>query len=401
MVITDDADPVSVLTPRLCILKREEGESFGFRLRVERGCHGHVIRQVTASGVADCSGLKDGDRLLEVNESFVVDFTHLELAMRIKLSGNQLCLLVLDGEVYDQAVLEGHDLQAIARAHRGVGYSPPRLFHITRDTHSGFGVNFLPLEGQKGQFLVSVVRGGSAERAGVCQGDRLLWIDGAAVSDLSHRGLSKVWNPTSHPTAGPSTPRRISRVKKCRDHMTILVIDMESEKSYAHRRMPILPTMARSYNLPYRPRKLHLALGSEGYGFLLREEKTPSGRKAHVMREVDHGSPAEEAGMQEGDELLEVNGREVESLAHKDIVDRIRKSGQQVSLTIITSCGQQYYKQLGLSALLLFYGTNENLALHPVVAVEVPKEQPAVWPTKPSPRLCIFEKGPPKTLVEN
>ncbi|CAB1315811.1 unnamed protein product, partial [Coregonus sp. 'balchen'] len=341
MVISDDAEPCSGPTPRLCILKREEGESFSFHLRVERGCLGHVIRQVTPWGVAERGGLRDGDRLLEVNESFVDDITHLEL-----------CLLVLDGEEYDQAVSQGHDLQALARTHRGEGCSPPRLCHIIRDTASGLGVNFLPVEGEKGQISVSLLSGGPAERAGVRRGDRLLWIDGDTVSELTHSVLSKM-----------------------------------SEQSYARRRMPILPTLAGSHhNLPHTPRKLHLVPGPEGYGFLLREEMTPSGCKAHVMREVDQGSPAEEAGIEEGDLLLEVNGEAVESLGHEDIVDRVRKSGQQLDLSPLLFCGSNAVEQVK---------EKENLAPPPLpVVVEVPKEEPVVLPTVPSPRLCVLQKGP-------
>lgn len=63
----------------MCVLKREEGESFGFHLRLEKGHPGHVIRQVELMGVAEKSGLRDGDRLLEVNEMFVDDVDHMEV----------------------------------------------------------------------------------------------------------------------------------------------------------------------------------------------------------------------------------------------------------------------------------------------------------------------------------
>lgn len=66
-------------SPRLCVLKREEGESYGFHLRVERGRHGHIIRNVVLGGVAGCSGLQDGDRLLEVNNCYVDGVPHPEV----------------------------------------------------------------------------------------------------------------------------------------------------------------------------------------------------------------------------------------------------------------------------------------------------------------------------------
>lgn len=36
------------------------------------------------------------------------------------------------------------------------------------------------------------VAGGAAEKAAVCPGDRLVWINGAMVSDLTHSALSKM-----------------------------------------------------------------------------------------------------------------------------------------------------------------------------------------------------------------
>jgi len=38
------------------------------------------------------------------------------------------------------------------------------------------------------------MKGGAAERAGVKKGDRLIWIDGAMVSELTHSAISRMVN---------------------------------------------------------------------------------------------------------------------------------------------------------------------------------------------------------------
>ncbi|XP_047463946.1 PDZ domain containing 3b isoform X2 [Mugil cephalus] len=374
MVITDDI--ASSPSPRLCVLKREEDESYGFNLRVEKGRQGHIVRNVVPGGVADRGGLRDGDRLLEINNRYTDDLPHSEVARMIKVSGHQMCLLVLDGEEYEKAVSRGQDIRGLTRDDKS--FQPPRLCHITRDPASGLGISFTPLEGVKGQFSVSPVAGGAAEKAGVRKGDRLVWMDGAVVSDLTFSALTRM-------------------MKKCGNYITILVIDTESEKYYTQKRMPILPTMAVPYNLPYRARKLHLDSGPKGYGFLLRLEKVTSGRTYHVLREVDKGSPAEKAGMKDGELLLEVNGESVESLSHEEIVERVKQSGQQVTLTAISPLGLDFYTKLGLSPVLFYEGdaaAEKEKQSNVPASANSPQSPRNEMDALRKPRLYSLEKGP-------
>uniref|UniRef100_A0A3Q2YWW3 NHERF family PDZ scaffold protein 4b n=1 Tax=Hippocampus comes TaxID=109280 RepID=A0A3Q2YWW3_HIPCM len=282
--------------PRLCVLKKEEGEAYGFHLRVEWVKQGHIIRNVVSGGIAGRCGLEDGDRLLEVNNVYVEDAPHQEVNQRIKLSGHHLCLLVLDGDAYEKATAKGHDLRDLVKAYKGEDLKPPRLCHITRDPVLGLGMKFTPFcpfchIAEKGCFSVSLVPGGAAEKAGVLKGDRLVWMNGAVM-------------------------------KKCGKYITILVIDSKSEK---------------------KSKKLELDLAPEGYGFLLRFEK------------VDTGSPAERAGIRDGDVLLEVNGESVELLQHDEIVTRVRESGRHISLTTVIPQGHEFYTQVGFLLHSIFY----------------------------------------------
>lgn len=71
-----------------------------------------------------------------------------KIARQIHISGTQLCLLLLDGKQYDQAVAQGCNLKTLARAQRGEDWDPPRLCHIPRDSEQGFGLRILPVEGK-------------------------------------------------------------------------------------------------------------------------------------------------------------------------------------------------------------------------------------------------------------
>lgn len=65
------AEPDPTITPRLCLLKRVECQTFGFHLRLDRTGQGYEITNVEPWSPAEQSGLQAEDRLLEVNEENV------------------------------------------------------------------------------------------------------------------------------------------------------------------------------------------------------------------------------------------------------------------------------------------------------------------------------------------
>ncbi|CAL8350147.1 unnamed protein product [Lota lota] len=337
LVISDDPEPHPCPVPRLCQLKRAEGQGFGFRLRAVQGKRGHVVREVEPHSPADMGGLRDGYRVLEVNQEYVDNMEFPELLRKIQRCGLRVFLLVLREEEYEQAVSWCLDLQAVARSHRGDNQDhKARLCHVTRNPVQGLGITIRHVQGQKGQYFLSTLTAGPAERAGVRNGDKLIWVNGVTVANLTFSALNKIF-------------------KRSSIYVTLLVMDRESESSCIKRRIPVVPDLAQCLGLAHRPKTMHLVQGPDGYGFLLRQEKlSVSGRIVHLLREVEAGSPAEEAGMEDGDMMLAINGEAVENMEHELIVQRIRESGQRVSLTTITLKGRDYYRQLDLSPLLFY-----------------------------------------------
>lgn len=65
------AEPEPSPVPRVCHLKCLEGQNFGFYLQVDQSSLALEVRAVEPWSPAELSGLRDGDRVLEVNEEFV------------------------------------------------------------------------------------------------------------------------------------------------------------------------------------------------------------------------------------------------------------------------------------------------------------------------------------------
>lgn len=66
--------------PRVITLSKKPKQTFGFYLRVENGEEGHLIRCLEMGGPAELAGMKDGDRILRVNGTFVDECSHSEVS---------------------------------------------------------------------------------------------------------------------------------------------------------------------------------------------------------------------------------------------------------------------------------------------------------------------------------
>ncbi|XP_061683601.1 Na(+)/H(+) exchange regulatory cofactor NHE-RF3-like isoform X2 [Syngnathoides biaculeatus] len=331
LVVTDDFDRNPL--PILYQLRRVEGQNFGFYLQNTTDKQGLEIKDIDPWSPAERSGLTEGDKVLEVNDEYVVNMDFFKVARKIQSCGLHLFLLVLKRDDYDQAVCTGVDLQMLATASKGGPCSRPRLCHINRHQHCGLGMTLISGQGLKGHCVLSVGAGSPAEKAGVISGDRLVWMNGVITSNLTDVSINK-------------------SLKKSTDSVTMLLIDSESESSYIRRKIPILPVLAGHCSLPHSAKTMHLVKGPEGYGFLLRQEKLPHSQQiGNILRDVDKGSPAEEAGMEDGDLLLAVNGEQVEFMEHDDIVKRVRKCSERVSFTTISMQGRHLFRALGISPL--------------------------------------------------
>ena len=92
-----------------------------------------------------------------------------------------------------------------------------------------------------------------------------------------------------------------------------------------------------------RPRLCHLRKWADfqGYGFNLHAEK---GKPGQFIGKVDPESPAESAGLREGDRIVEVNGTNVSMENHQQVVERIKTVTDETTFLVVDDLTDTYYR---------------------------------------------------------
>jgi len=82
----------------------------------------------------------------------------------------------------------------------------------------------------------------------------------------------------------------------------------------------------------------------------------------HYIGEIDKGSPAERAGLKNGDRLVAVNGEEINNCTHEQVVNKIGKEGNKCCLLVLDAETEKIYKLVShfQSITLLQYRNNLN-----------------------------------------
>ncbi|GIY25411.1 hypothetical protein CEXT_233801 [Caerostris extrusa] len=92
------------------------------------------------------------------------------------------------------------------------------------------------------------------------------------------------------------------------------------------------------------PRLCHLIKWADfdGYGFNLHAEKSRTGQ---FIGKVDDDSPAQHAGLQEGDRIIEVNGVNIANENHRQVVERIKSISNETKLLVVDEEADRWYKE--------------------------------------------------------
>lgn len=208
------------LLPRLCC--PEKGPSgYGFHLHGEKGKVGQYIRLVEPDSPAEKSGLRAGDRLVEVNGENVEKESHQQVVNRIRSSPGSVRLLVVDAETDERLQKLGLEcreelVQALPRekeeeqaeeekpspaAEREAApqepkeeennHVPPRnelrprLCQMKKGPN-GYGFNLHSDKTKPGQFVRAVDPDSPAESSGLQPQDRIIEVNGQCMEGKQH-----------------------------------------------------------------------------------------------------------------------------------------------------------------------------------------------------------------------
>uniref|UniRef100_A0A673I6F0 Na(+)/H(+) exchange regulatory cofactor NHE-RF n=1 Tax=Sinocyclocheilus rhinocerous TaxID=307959 RepID=A0A673I6F0_9TELE len=212
------------LRPRLCYVTKGD-RGYGFHLHGERNRGAQYIRRIEPGSPADLSGLRSGDRVVEVNGENVEGETHQQVVERILEVEHRTRLLVVDRVTEEflkfhglpcteDRAIEMGSLSSRSSAASSPRASPrdsatppysrqssegifinkvdvvtkdlrPRLCHMTIG-EQGYGFNLHCRKSRVGQFVRSVDPDSPAEHAGLRPRDRLIEVNDTSIEGLRH-----------------------------------------------------------------------------------------------------------------------------------------------------------------------------------------------------------------------
>ncbi|KAI3370359.1 hypothetical protein L3Q82_025129, partial [Scortum barcoo] len=133
---------------------------------------------------------------------------------------------------------------------------------------------------------------------------------------------------------------------------------------------------------------VHMEKGDKGFGFTIAD--SPGGGGQRVKQIVDYPRCR---GLKEGDIIVEVNKRNVQSMSHNQVVDLLSKCPKGSEVTMLVQRGE--CRLIPPSVLLLFLSScrfccncSEQVGIRKM-------EETGVAPAKKSPKLDDFELAPP------
>lgn len=321
-----------MMRPRVCYLTKGE-HGYGFHLHGERNKGAQYIRKIEPGSPADLSGLRSGDRVVEVNGENVERDPHHVVVQKIRAVEHRTRLLVVDRETDDYLrhmglpCTEDRAVEIGSLSPRTSTTSSPRTSATSSPRASATPSPCASFT--RPHMTVSPIKTKQATPTSV-------------IEDPSRTHNGEKESPSATPNG--------SIVHQCHARLMTSPVAMMPVVEHSPEDEGGSDTSASGSSplpsLDLRPRLCHLRKNEQGYGFNLHSDKARSGQ---FIRCVDPDSPAQHAGLRPKDRLVEVNGMNIEHLRHSEVVAVIRRGGGETSLLVVDPETDELFKRLGIT----------------------------------------------------
>ncbi|XP_067296897.1 Na(+)/H(+) exchange regulatory cofactor NHE-RF2 isoform X2 [Pseudorasbora parva] len=321
------------LRPRLCYLTKGD-RGYGFHLHGERNRGAQYIRKIEPGSPAELSGLRSGDRVVEVNGENVEGETHHQVVQRIVEVEHRTRLLVVD-RVTDE-FLKFHDLPCTEERAVEMGSLSTRSSAASSPLASPRDPTTPPYSRQSSEGIY--INKSPSSPGGMMNGSPLYRARSRLASPV-FLSLPSQCEPKTEPETEAFTELTVeSGVTPETDPICDLSASQTSTQEE-------VSTEVEVSTKDLRPRLCHITLGEHGFGFNLHCKKSQAGQ---YIRSVDPDSPAERAGLRPKDRLIEVNDTSIASLRHAEVVALIKAGGRETRLLVVDPETDELFNRLGI-----------------------------------------------------
>eukprot|EP00045_Choanoeca_perplexa_P018097 m.277744 g.277744 ORF g.277744 m.277744 type:complete len:3260 (-) comp17712_c0_seq2:2323-12102(-) len=304
--ISGDHD-LSVIHDRdttLVVVERKPDEGFGLRLGTFDEPGVQVVEVIKGSPADKTGEFLPGQKLLKIDERDVSTASHEEIIDHLR-SRTRVELLMKDvehePEVFGASSSEGGarptldvaDLDAELPTYASTIPKGEREVTIVKKANRGFGLKLATDEDTNVTTILDVVEGGAAaDTQALYRNDNILAINGANAYGVPHEEIMRM-------------------LQESGSAVTLKVANGD-----------VAPP-----NKGPAPQRLNIVVprGNDGYGMKLITSDDESQQGASVL-EVFPGKAADKAGVKAGDRLVNVNGVDVSSKSHTEIIDVMRNA---------------------------------------------------------------------------
>uniref|UniRef100_A0A7M4EY65 PDZ domain containing 1 n=1 Tax=Crocodylus porosus TaxID=8502 RepID=A0A7M4EY65_CROPO len=218
----------------------------------------------------------------------------------------------------------------------------PRECKLKRKNKKGYGFYLRIEKDTSGHLIRNVDKGSPAEKADLKDGDILVAVNGEAVEALDHDSV-------------------VQRIKKCGEKTTLLIVNKETDAMYKLAQVspclyyhevqdpPPANTAERLASpaeplVNHKPKICQLVKGPSGFGFCLKESKDMPGQFFQEVLIMGFSGPADKAGLEENDVLVEVNGVNIQNEPYDKTATRVQDGGDKLTLLVCTKAAYEYFK---------------------------------------------------------